>query len=156
MASSWYRLEFHTLRRGEGGTDADIVYTFGGTMAGTPWIELTSPGDSHEQGDIDLYYVGSQNIGEFNRWNIHMKSRAQGGVDNWSYKLWIDEYNESSGQWRNIFFIERTSYVSGTTLPDRVRTGVSVHIDAEDPGNPLVDRTVPTPFDVTIHRPFDS
>lgn len=150
----WYKLEFHTLPRGRGGTDCDIVYSFYGTNASTKWQELDSPGASHEQNDIDIYYLHWDDIGDFLGWDIYMRRR--GSDPPWTYKVWIDEWDGSN--WKNLFHTERTSYDHASGFPDRFGPAWSVHIghDGDRQEAPCTEPGEPTPFDRFEHRPFDS
>ncbi|MFN6313078.1 MAG: hypothetical protein ACK46M_16665 [Planctomyces sp.] len=158
----WYRLEFHTLRSGEGGTNANVFFKFRGTICETGWLWLDSPGDSHERGDIDIYFVANPAIGDFEDWDISLQTLDL-KIDNWTYKLWIDEYDIANAQWRLKYVMERTSYsIRQSEGEARIIRGLArwaegaVHVDADDPGNPIVEERVPLPFDCMIHRPFDA
>lgn len=57
------------------GTDADVEVQLVGTIAESSWIPLDNPGDDREKGDVDIYYLGLQDLGDPTR--VRLRAREE-------------------------------------------------------------------------------
>lgn len=57
------------------GTDADVEAQLVGTIGESTWIPLDNPGDDREKGDVDIYYLALNDIGDPTR--IRLRAREE-------------------------------------------------------------------------------
>jgi hypothetical protein len=110
LAGSWYKLLIYTHTTEYGGTNGDCYMVFRGDLGTTRYMELDSPGDSHEQDNWDVYYF-SGGLGNIQAWDPVVISDARNGIDNWTYSLWLYERTPQN-TWTSIY--ERPNETSFT------------------------------------------
>lgn len=58
------------------GTDADVEAQLVGTTGESPFIPLDNPGDDREKGDVDIYFLGLNDIGDPIRVRIRAREES--------------------------------------------------------------------------------
>ncbi len=101
----WFKLQFHTLREGWGGTDGyamiQMKFADGSLLNPPKYVIADSPGDSHEQGDYDIYLTThDQSALHPTGLYAYVRSAAHNQIDNWTFEL--KYFVWSNGRWRPL------------------------------------------------------
>jgi hypothetical protein len=57
------------------GTNADVEFQLEGTNGTSNWIVLDNPGDDREKGDVDIYFININDVGDPNR--VKLRTREE-------------------------------------------------------------------------------
>jgi hypothetical protein len=70
-----YCVTLRTQNVAGAGTNADVEVLVTGTTGESSWIPLDNPGDDREKGDVDIYYLALQDIGDPTR--VKLRAREE-------------------------------------------------------------------------------
>jgi hypothetical protein len=71
-----YCLVLRTHNVSGAGTDADVEVQLVGSTGETTWIPLDNPGDDREKGDVDIYYLALNDIGDPIRVRLRVREES--------------------------------------------------------------------------------
>ncbi len=133
----WYKIQIYTMQPGKyGGTDGHVRFSCYGTLGripdghtNMPGLYLNSPGNSHEQGNYDIYYTCNDNIGEVITADpLRVVGHDEHGLDDWScvaklFELDINKRWVLVKDWGVHHHIARDDY-----WPDKTILTAAVHL----------------------------
>ena len=133
VGEKWYKVQIKTHSPGSfGGTDGDVRLFVRGQHANIPdsnpiGLKLDSPGDSHEQGDCDIYYTRNADIGNVEDEDV-IEVISGDCEDHWSFEIKLFEL--SNGAWELVkHWADDHDYARDSHWPNPVVPDGSVHID---------------------------
>ena len=129
----WYKIQIYTQRPGRfGGTNGRIRLFIHGDRSNIPdsnpvGLLLDSPGDSHEQGDYDMYYTRNSDIGNVVDEDV-LEVISGDSDDDWSFRIKLFEL--SNNRWVLVKnWADDHDYHSDSYWPSPVAPDGGVHID---------------------------